>query len=85
LPSSFFFEIQKSTIADRKYAAHSEADRANLAFQLVHKRAKSTLSFLRPITLGQVGCTFVTNGWIDDTDLEEALTDARERLATQDP
>lgn len=80
-----FEPLSPETIADPKYGHLSETERADLASQLVHKRAMNTLSFLRPINVGPVGRSFVELGWIDDADLVEAMNIARERLQSQDP
>jgi regulator of replication initiation timing len=80
-----FDPLNPAHLADPKYASLSANARENEMANLVHSRCISTLAFIRPVMVPSVGRSFVELGWIDDGDLDQAIKEARSRLAEKDP
>jgi hypothetical protein len=80
-----FDPLNPKHLADPKYCGLDDNTREQTMLDLVHNRALDTLSFLRPLVVGPVARSFIEWGWIDSTDMEMALVDARARVAEEDP
>lgn len=82
---SDFDPLDVKNLADPKFASLDVLEREQKLFELVHDRAISTLSFLRPLLVASVGRTFETWGWIVDSELQDEINAAKKRLEKLDP
>ena len=72
-------------LADPKFASLSADQRADQLHELVNSRALDTLSFLRPVVVGSVARSFLEWGWIDESDLRAAVSEASARHQAANP
>lgn len=80
-----FEPLHPDHLADPKFISFSDSARADEMAKIVHSRSLNTLAFVRPVLVPSVGRSFVDLGWIDDSDLQDAVKKAHHRLAAQDP
>lgn len=80
-----FEPTDPKNLADPKFLNDSEEQRANQMLHIVHERALDTLQHLSPLQVGPVARTFVEYGWIDSSDAEACVLDAKKRLSKADP
>lgn len=80
-----FEPLHPDHLADPKFLSYSDSARADEMAKIVHSRSLNTLSFVKPVLVPSVGRSFVDLGWIDDSDLQDAVKMAHRRLALQDP
>ena len=82
---SDFDPLDPVHLADPKFASLSADQRADQLHELVHSRALDTLSFLRPLVVGSVARSFLEWGWIDESDLHAAVSEASARHQAANP
>ena len=75
-----FDPLDPKHLADPKFSAASETERAQELALIVNARSVQTLSFLRPLVVRSVARSFLEWGWIDDDDVKMCLSVAEAKL-----